>query len=139
MKIFDVPLSEAKKVAEELGIVFEGDDISNSNGDRIQGQLKPKPNEPNPYQRTSRSFFNPDRKVHAICWHGHRDFYRGIFRINPDARIQSGYYFKADWKGSEDFEDNYRDTGHIEIGAPIAGGYPRMCDACSCPESGYAE
>lgn len=85
------------------------------------------------YRRTSASYFNPERKVNAVCWHGHRKFMHKVFNRNMDARIQTAI---ADYKGYADFAENYRETGRKKIGAPIAGGYPRMCDACNCAESG---
>ena len=137
MKIYDVSLAQAKTIAATIGVEFVGNETITKREKlyRTEGRLVPR-NGYNPYQRTSGSYFNPDRKVHAICWHGYRDFIREIFRCYPNARITTGLYGKTDYKGRQDFEDNYRETGLIKIGAPIADGYPRLCEACTCPDSG---
>lgn len=59
-----------------------------------------------PYQRQSA---NPSirRKLAAVCWHGHRDFMRALFRLAPDARIKTAL---ADYRGADDFERKYRQT-----------------------------
>jgi len=79
------------------------------------------------YQRVSVSVFREGRRVHAVCWHGHRDFMRAIFRANPDARIKTGI---ADYRGSDDFEQKFEATGDRNVGSLM---YPmRMRDACKC-------
>jgi len=140
MKIFDVPLTDLRRIAETLrspatGIEFQGDDISNGAGIRVQGKLRPKAGFVNPYPRISASFFSPSRAVNGVCWHGHRDFMRAVFNEFPTARITSNWYGKIDFRGKEDFESNYAETGLIKIGAPICDGYPRLSDACKCPEA----
>jgi len=62
-----------------------------------------------PFQRRSTSQWHQDkpRRIAAVCWHGHRDFLRALFRLQPDARVKSAL---ADYRGSEDFERSYRAT-----------------------------
>jgi len=43
----------------------------------------------------------------AVCWHGHRDFFRELFELKPEAVIETAL---ATYKGAEHFEDTYRDT-----------------------------
>ena len=81
------------------------------------------------YQRLSASWYNDQRKVYAVCWHGHRDFMRRLFQHDPEARIKTHV---ADYKGQENFEATYVDTGYQNVGAPI---YPRYrADVCTCGE-----
>lgn len=141
MKIYDGPTEhEAKEIAAKLDIAFEGRDLSNSRGVRISGNLRPISGSDvntRPYQRTSASYFNEGRRVFAVCWHGYRDFMREVFKRYPEARITSGIGGRTiEYRGAEGFAENYIDSAFISIGAPINGGYPRMVDACSCPESG---
>lgn len=138
MKIYDVPMANVEMYAKQVGVRFEGRDVSNGAGHRCYGRLLPPEGKPNPYQRTSAGWQQEGRKVHAVCWHGHRDFYRRIFQFYPNARIVSGRYGKIEFDGSENFEDTYIETAFIKLGPPIMGGYPSMCEACSCPESGEA-
>ena len=84
-----------------------------------------------PYQRISASYFQHGRRVHAVCWHGFRDFLRAVYRRKPDAVFVTMY---TTYTGASNFEDTYQATGYLNIGplvAPIAA-----CEACTCPESG---
>jgi len=79
------------------------------------------------YQRTSSSGFNPERRVHAVCWHGHRDFMRAIFKREPNARIKTMW---ADYKGSQDFERKFGATAHLNVGSMM---YPAYAGSvCKC-------
>lgn len=81
------------------------------------------------YQRTSVGF-REGRRVHAVCWHGHRDFMRGIFRRDPDARIKTSW---DDWRGQQDFEDRMGATAWRNIGSMM---YPTFAkDACLCNDT----
>lgn len=73
------------------------------------------------------------RKVHAVCWHGFRDFFRACFELEPGARFKTAF---DTWNGAADFEERFRFSGYKNIGS-------RMCpvqaaEACECPDSGYA-
>jgi hypothetical protein len=138
MKIYDVSLADLERIAENIrapktGISFQGSDISNGAGYRVQGALKPKSGYVNPYPRTSASYFYEGRRIAAICWHGYRDYLRAVFTEFPNARIVTVF---ADYRGLEGFENLYPDTAFTPLGAPIAGGYPLACQACECPDSG---
>lgn len=68
------------------------------------------------------------RRVSAACWHVHRDFMKEVFRINPEARIQTAL---ADYKGLEDFQAFFPVTGGTNVGSraqPLA-----ISEACNCP------
>lgn len=86
-----------------------------------------------PYQRESVSFYSGGRRVNAVCWHGFRDYFRAVFTEAPDTVFRTTV---DTWRGSEDFESRYRESGHRNIGAPIAP--VPMCEACRCPDSGLA-
>lgn len=82
------------------------------------------------YQRISASAWSSGRRVFAVCWHGHRDFMRAIFEHDPNARIKS---YVADYKGRDDFERNFGQTGFHNIGSMM---YPMfMKDACVCNDT----
>jgi hypothetical protein len=66
----------------------------------------------------------------AVCWHGHRDFFRALYALAPDAEIRTG---KATYRGRDHFERTHRDT----FGAPYNYyGYSIQAygDACVCEE-----
>lgn len=80
-----------------------------------------------PYQRRSTSRSRP-RRIAAVCWHGHRDFMRALFRLAPEARIKTAI---ADYRGAGDFERRFRSTGD-RWGRE--NDYHRAYDeACDCP------
>jgi hypothetical protein len=77
---------------------------------------------------------NP-RRIGSACWHAHRDFFRAIFDINPDAEIHTAL---AKYKGRDDFERKYPATAY---GGGMAGAAPvgMFGDACNCDEGDYSE
>lgn len=84
------------------------------------------------YQRTSSMvMFREGRRVHAVCWHGFRDFFRAVYRREPDAVFRTAM---ATYRGSEGFEATFPETGHRNIGSQMAP----VCaaEACRCPEAG---
>jgi len=84
-----------------------------------------------PYQRCSTSR-GSRRKLAAVCWHGHRDFMRALFRRSPEMRLKTAL---ADYRGSDDFERTYlgTDGGNATGGL---GNYYHLPygEACNCPE-----
>lgn len=79
------------------------------------------------YQRTSASMWNEGRRVAAVCWHGHRDFMRAVFALDPNARFKTAV---ADYKGSDHFEEIFPATGHRNVGSMM---YPAFAkDVCTC-------
>jgi hypothetical protein len=83
-----------------------------------------------PWQRISAQ---TGRKVHAVCWHGFRNFFRECFKLAPNAVFRTAL---ATWRGSADFEARYRASGHRNVGSQM---YP-ICAAenCRCGEEGMA-
>jgi hypothetical protein len=86
-----------------------------------------------PYQRESVGYGNAGRRVHAVCWHGFRDFFRACFERFPDAVFRTSLDV---WRGSADFEARFRDSGHRNVGPRIAP--VSIVDACRCPDVGCA-
>ena len=78
------------------------------------------------FRSISRGWSQDGHKINAICWHGHRDFFRELFRINPDAVVKTQH---ATYE-SETFEDVFPATGRIVRGPPIAPS--RLIDWCNC-------
>jgi hypothetical protein len=56
------------------------------------------------------------RRVHALCWHGFRDVFFEIFKLNPNAVIITA---QARYDGLEDFREKYPRTGNKNIGSMI--------------------
>ena len=85
-----------------------------------------------PYQRANASSFRSGQRVHAVCWHGFRDFFRAVYRREPGAIFVTAY---DTWRGSDDFEARFRESGHRNIGSQM---YPvAAAEACRCPEAGF--
>jgi len=95
---------------------------------------KRRPYERFPYWRTSAGAFG--RTVCAVCWHGHRDYFRNLFRIEPKARIWTALIRQATlpirhWS-ADNFEEYFERTGNINIGStyrPV-----RASEACRCDD-----
>lgn len=80
----------------------------------------------NPFHKVSHS----GRKLNAVCWHGHREVMREIFKIAPDAILVSTF---ARYEGREHFERTHGETGLRNIGSQVQ---PLMMqDACDCCHS----
>lgn len=79
------------------------------------------------WQRTSASYFSRGRRVHAVCWHGFRAFFRAVYACEPEAVFRTAC---ATYKGAEQFERVHPETGDRNIGPQIAP--IRMQDACEC-------
>ena len=79
-----------------------------------------------PWQRVS---CDERRRVFAVCWHGHRAFFRAVFKHNPSARFRT----KVDhWSGSEDFEARHARSGMQNVGSAFRP--MDAADACLCSE-----
>lgn len=80
-----------------------------------------------PYMLIRRSYRsgNP-RRVMAVCWHGHRDFFRAIYRILPDLKIRTAL---GTYTGPEQFE-----TIHPTLDHNIGSGVDPLfySQACDC-------
>jgi|SRR5215510_9462764 len=86
-----------------------------------------------PYQRESVGYGTAGRRVHAVCWHGFRDYFRACFALAPNATFRTAV---DTWKGSADFEARYQDSGYRNIGSAFSPA--SHAEACRCPESGRA-
>jgi len=79
------------------------------------------------YQRTSSMvMFREGRRVHAVCWHGFRDYFRAVYRLEPQAVFHTAI---ATWRGRDDFERRFEATGDVNIGSQMAP--VRARDACT--------
>lgn len=83
------------------------------------------------WQRTSASAFRSDRKVAAVCWHGHFAFMSALLSLADDARIQTAF---ADYRGRDDFYAKAPETAYRNVGSQM---YPRqMNEICTCEAEG---
>jgi hypothetical protein len=92
-----------------------------ASGEKKRGRL------PYVYQRTSAR--HDGRRVAAVCWHGHRDFLRALFRLCPDAVVRTAI---AVYRGAEGFEETFPATAHRNIGSAYMP--CTMAEACLCDE-----
>lgn len=79
------------------------------------------------YTRTSTNRSLAARSVAAVCWHGHRDFMRALYRRAPSAIIRTAM---AKYLNAAHFEAAHEST---------KGGYANpyavpFADACHCAE-----
>ena len=92
-------------------------------------RLTPSQDNPRKYGRISAHYMQRDRRVHAVCWHGYRDFFTELYHLCPTATVITRL---GTYKGVADFYEHFEVTGNENIGAPT---FPvRMRDACECNE-----
>jgi hypothetical protein len=126
MKVWGITELDAYKAADLVSVRIVN---MRRDGRALRFTLKPTANKC--WQRRSASSISPERKVDAICFHGHYHFMRELFRVNENARIKTAC---ADYKGLAIFLDLAPQTGMINIGSRM---FPvQMREACFCYENG---
>ena len=74
------------------------------------------------------------RHMPIACWHAYRDVIAWIFRMNPNARVQTSL---AIYRGSDDFQVKYLPTGRVNVGSMVEP--VTMPELCQCEhEEAYA-
>lgn len=86
------------------------------------------------YQRIGVGLGSAGRRINAVCWHGFRDFFRACYAREPEAVFITAI---TKYRGAEDFESRYRDTGSRNVGSQFEPA--SFASACSCPERGSCE
>ncbi len=109
MYIKGVTFEQMQETASYIGVKIRNTTRQPNYGQYVQGRLFAKSDT---YRKLSSSKMHDEKRTGAVCWHGHRDFMKEVFRINPHAVIKS---CKATYKSYEDFLNKYRDTA-IETG-----------------------
>jgi len=109
--------------AADAGVLLEADRATRGTGYRVRLKLATDKR----YQRMSHS----GRRVAAVCWHGHRDFFRALYQRAPEARVSTGM---ADYRSAEDFEASFEATGRRNIGSQMDPVSYRT--ACFCAFAG---
>lgn len=84
------------------------------------------------YRRVSAGFGRQGRRVNAVCWHGHREFFRALFALAPEAVVSTALARYT----AENFESAYPSTDR-NIGPMVASMF--HSEACSCPEGMFSE
>jgi hypothetical protein len=83
------------------------------------------------YRKISHKF-GKERKVWAVCWHGHRDFMIELFRYNPNAKLTSSPLNGPSsivYDGKEDFYNKYENTYNQEKPLNYLG---TIWNTCNC-------
>jgi len=120
MRVLNVTRSELVTAACESGVSLNECDSINKGNTSYRFTIRPINGK---WQRVS----HRGRKVHAVCWHGHLDFMRCLYGINPNAKFRTGM---ARYDSLEDLESNKGKAYHRNIGSMI---YPMdYGDACEC-------
>src|SRR3989304_7695526 len=75
------------------------------------------------FSRVSSSAFHPERRVSALCWHGHKLLFEALLEINPEAVIRTMHT-------NTTYSNDQREWAAPVIGPPI---YPvRYSECCDC-------
>ena len=67
------------------------------------------------------------RRVHAVCWHGHRAFMRALYALAPSARIVTAF---TTYNGAAEFEAKHEATAGQQTGPSIAR--VAFAELCAC-------
>jgi hypothetical protein len=110
-----------------------------STGEEFRFQLKTRPRsdgKPASYRRLSqRAHYKsktgkPWTIPGAVCWHGHRDFFRALYRIAPDAWIKTAL---AVYTSAKQFEQSFPETAnHPSEYMGMRAEFTPYSQACSC-------
>ena len=120
MRALQVTQSELVTAACESGVRLNDLNSINKGNTSYQFTIRPIDDR---WQRVSPR----GRKVHAVCWHGHLDFMRCLYSINPVAKFRTGM---ARYDSLADLESNKGNAYHRNIGSMM---YPTYYgDACEC-------
>jgi hypothetical protein len=129
MKIYNIKTIEnfvgkIEMIADKLKIKLDYDQVS-SNCFRIKLNL----DSSRAYQRTSTTLNKKGnyRKVHAVCWHGYRDFLIELYKLNPSIRVVTA---QATYNNEHHFNATYGATGSNNIGSyiePMEYQYACLC------------
>jgi hypothetical protein len=121
VRIKGISAEQMERIAEDIAVRVQ---IREDRGNFLRVRLFPLRDH---FRRTSASYFNPGRRVNAVCWHGHLAFFREVYRVSPDAVIHTAM---ASYRSSEDLERDKWDSYDKNVGpqiAPVAYG-----DVCLC-------
>lgn len=66
-----------------------------------------------------------------VCWHGHRDFFRALYKLAPRAVVRTAM---AVYRDAEDFEAHFESTRRQLGGESWVGMMKPYADACTCSE-----
>ena len=120
MKAWGTTEQDIRASADEVGLAIHSDDVTPV-GRALQFRLALGPDKDS-YRSIKRG-----RRIAAVCWHGHRDFFRALYRRSPEARIKTAL---ADYRGTDDFERIFPATGQGNVGSWAE---PQAAqDACDC-------
>lgn len=116
------------QAAKDIGVECQASDM-NQKGTSYRFTLKLGPAKL--YQRTSAMRTNKrtgePARVNGVCWHGHADFFRRLFELEPTAVISSSRMGSVTYR-ADNFERVYPETGYWNIGSQIQPCY--FHDAC---------
>jgi hypothetical protein len=90
MKVYGVTQPQLTQIATQLDVALfnvRTDPDRNPNLTPLTYfQLRPTQTDTNEYRKVGRS----GRRVHAISWEGHRDFFIALFQEYPNAKVVTG-------------------------------------------------
>jgi hypothetical protein len=124
MKAWNTTEQDIREAADEVGLAIHSDWSGNGitrDGRALRFRLALGTDKEN-YRSIKRG-----RRIAAVCWHGHRDFFRALYRRSPEARIKTAL---ADYRGTDGFERDFPATGQGNVGSWAE---PQAAqDACDC-------
>jgi hypothetical protein len=102
--------AEIERAAGIVGVRAEIEDRSNSRATIHRVRLFPRGDH-------RRAVSSSGRRVNAVSWAGHRDFFRALFGQSPRADIRTGFAVGARYTSPEQFERTFEETGWTNVGS----------------------
>lgn len=135
MKAWNVTEAQIRQAAAEVGLKLGEDWQGNGvtpDGRALRFRLAVNREAPRdadgflPYQRSSTFAYGnrKPRRIAAVCWHGHRDFMRALYRLAPDMRLKTAL---ADYRHADHFEGTFEETSGMGNQYHLSYG-----QACNC-------
>lgn len=133
MLAYNTGLPQLQQAAQKVGTEIIEYRQAGGTGVRFRLGLAPDKK----WRRKSASPFSQGRKVNAVCWHGHREFFRELFKLSPESRVQTAQtrrFAKGErFYTVDNFERVFEDTD-VNIGSQMAPMY--YSEACQHDHEG---
>lgn len=125
MLIKGITITQAERAAMQTGVaLYSVEGVKGRGWSGVKCVLRPLDRDT---YRAVNVFRGAHRRKWAVCWHGHREFMRRVFEINPAAEIKSCV---ARYRGREEFEQTHGATGDLNAGNRVY--YVAARDMCDC-------
>ena len=124
MRVYGLQKADIQTVMDKMGII-PAQSFDQTSRNCVQISLRAETSD-SVYAR--RSFGSGHRSV-SLCWHGFRDFIRGVFQLGATRAVTA----LGRWESEEDFDDGLRELAETNVGSMV---YPQYLGEGECKCAG---